>query len=122
MSTAPLPYVLMRAPRLSLAQAAARATTMSEPLRLRHDDGELFAEVFFFREHVLHAHVNGLDGVRALAALQLCNLRFGVDTGVWPSRCTIVATWDVACREAELVRRRPPVAVRTDDDATERLA
>lgn len=103
-----LPYVMHQSPRVSLAQAAARAATLREPLRLRHDDGEMFAEVYFFREQVLHAHVNGLHGIRAFAALQLCNLRFVPDVGHWPERCTIIASWDVTCREAERVRSLPP--------------
>ncbi len=121
MSIANLPYVLTQTPGISLVQAATRAASMMDPLRLRHDDGDLFAEVYFFREHILHAHVNGLDGVRAFAALQLCNLRYLSDAGIWPARCTIVATWDAACHEADLLRRRPPELWRTDDEATERL-
>lgn len=116
-----LPFVMPRSQRLSLDQAAARALSMIEPLRLRHDDGELLAEVFFFREHVLHAHVNGLDGIRAFAALQLCHLRYVPSSGVWPARCSIIARWDEACREAELVRKSPPVRRQNDDEATERI-
>jgi len=116
-----LPFVMPRSQRLSLEQAAVRALSMIEPLRLRHDDGELLAEVYFFRENVLHAHVNGLDGIRAFAALQLCHLRYVPVAGVWPARCSIIATWDVACREAELVRRRPPTRRPGDDEPTERI-
>lgn len=108
-------------PRLTLAQAARFAATLTEPLRLRHDDGEIFAEVYLFRGQVLHAHANGLDGLRAFAALLLCNLSYAHTPGIWPARCTIIASWPVACREAELVRQRPPVVRWQDDDATDRL-
>jgi hypothetical protein len=110
-----------RPARLTLEQAARYAATLSEPLRLRHDDGELFAEVYLFRDQVLHAHANGLDGIRAFAALLLCNLSYAYVGGLWPARCTIIAPWSVACREAEIIRRRPAVGRRTDDEATERL-
>jgi hypothetical protein len=110
-----------RPARMTLEQAARHAATLSEPLRLRHDDGELFAEVYMFRDQILHAHANGLDGIRAFAALLLCNLSYAQVSGVWPARCTIIAPWAVACREAELIRRRPPVRQWNDDEATERL-
>lgn len=121
MPIANLPYVLTHAPRISLVQAATRALSMSEPLRLRHDDGELLAEVYFFRDQVLHAHANGLDGLRAFAALQLCDLRYVSQVGIWPARCTIITTWEGACHEAELLRRRPPEFCRTDDEPTKPL-
>jgi hypothetical protein len=106
--------------RVTLEQASRLAATLSEPLRLSYDDGEILAEVYFFRDQVLHAHANGLDGIRAFAALHLYNVRYTTSIGVWPARCTIIAPWPMACREAELLRRRPPRQLR-DDEVTDRL-
>lgn len=111
---------LLSCSRVTLEQASRLALTMNEPLRLQYDDGEVLAEVFFFRDQVLHAHANGLDGLRAFAALHLYNVRYTTTVGVWPARCTIIATWAMACREADLLRRRAPKVLR-DDEVTDRL-
>ncbi|MBC8072528.1 MAG: hypothetical protein IAG13_29675 [Deltaproteobacteria bacterium] len=110
-----------RASGLSIHEAVGHALRAHGPTRLHHDDGETMAEIFVHRGYVIHAHVNGLVGVPAIAAMLGANLDLDVEYEAWPSRCTLLATWDALCREADHHRSRVLHAPPRDDDATARI-
>lgn len=108
---------------LPLALAIPRALQWEGPVRIVHDDGERLAEIYVNRGCVIHASVNGLDGLPAVAAILGGDaLRFHIEPGRWPRRCSMLAPWDSLLREVERLRasRRPPPP-RNDDDATSPL-
>jgi hypothetical protein len=112
----------IRATRLALHEAVGHALRAHGPTRVWHDDGDTMAEIFLNRGYVIHAHVNGLVGMPAIAAMLGAPLEFDIDYEAWPARCTLLATWEALCREADHHRTRidrliPP----RDDDATARL-
>jgi hypothetical protein len=110
-----------RAAGLSIHEAVGHALRAHGPTRLHHDDGETLAEIFVHRGYVIHAHVNGLVGVPAIAAMLGATLELDVEYEAWPSRCTLLATWDALCREAQLQRTRVLQAPPRDDEATARM-
>jgi hypothetical protein len=104
---------------LSLHQAVGHALRTSGPTRVRHDDGETLAEIYVNRGFVIHAHVNGLGGIPAIAAMLNAPLSFDIEYDVWPVQCTLMATWEALCHEAERLRARAETRVELrDDDAT----
>lgn len=105
----------------TLEAGAGRAARSDTPIRLWFSDGHTFAEVFFFRDMLLHAEVNGLYGIAAVAAMIGADLRFAVDPGVWPRQCSMARVWKHAARDALAVRREPAARPRDLDDETARL-
>jgi hypothetical protein len=106
-------------PTLSLHEAVGHALRAMGPTRVRHDDGDTLAEIYVNRGFVIHAHVNGLGGVPAVAAMLGEVLAFDVEYDVWPAQCTLMATWDALCHEAERLRSRADTRVELrDDDST----
>jgi hypothetical protein len=106
---------------LSIHEAVGHALRAHGPTRLHHDDGTITAEIFVHRGYVIHAHVNGLVGVPAIAAMLGASLEFDIEYEAWPSRCTLLATWDALCRAAEHHRARVVAPPPHDDDATARI-
>jgi hypothetical protein len=106
---------------LSIHEAVGHALRAHGPTRLHHDDGATMAEIFVHRGYVIHAHVNGLVGVPAIAAMLGASLELDVEYEAWPSRCTLLATWDALCRAAEHHRTRVVTPAPHDDDATARI-
>lgn len=104
---------------MSLYEAIGHALGVDSPARLFHRSGDTLAEIFVHRGFVLHSHVNGIEGVPAIAAMLDARLRFDVEYECWPERCTLLATWDAAWQEAESqrVRRVDP----RDDEVTDQL-
>lgn len=119
----PLSTTLSSVPEfaLTLDVGATRALESSLPVRLWYADDDHFAEVFFFRDLVLHAELDGLFGVPAIIAMLTSDVRFAVDVGVWPRECTIAFPWTTTRRAAEHERARVHHA-RHDDEPTERIA
>jgi len=105
----------------TLDRGAAHALECNLPVQLWYADDDHFAEVFFFRDMVLHAEVDGLYGVAAVVAMFTSGLQFAMNVGVWPRECTITTSWGTARIEAELERARHHHA-RHDDAASERIA
>lgn len=107
-------------PRLGLTAAIERAQQWGGPVRLVHDDGDVVAELYVNRGCVIHADVNGLCGVPAVAAMAGTeDLRFLVEPGRWPRRCSMLAPWDTLMRDVERMRMRAQTQmIRVDDEAT----
>ncbi|HWB81621.1 MAG TPA: hypothetical protein VG755_41955 [Nannocystaceae bacterium] len=108
-----------RSHKPSLHQAVGHALRANGPTRVRHDDGDTLAEIYINRGFVIHAHVNGLGGVPAIAAMIHEPLSFEIEYDVWPAQCTLMATWEALCHEAERLRARADTRVELrDDDST----
>jgi len=106
----------------TLERGAEKAAQSDHPMRLWHDEDDAFAEVFFLRDVVLHAHVNGLVGTSAIAAMLASGLKFAVERGVWAPRCTIRAPWRRVLMEASRALRRAEAPMRWDEEETVRLS
>ncbi len=104
----------------TLDMGAHRALETNLPVRLWYADDDHFAEVFFFRDMVLHAELDGLFGVTAVVAMLTSDVRFALDVGVWPRECVHAIPWTATRRAAERERARVHHA-RHDDEATERI-
>jgi len=110
---------LSRVGRFTLHEAVGHALRAHTPTRIVHDDGEAIAEIYVNKGYVIHANVNGLFGIPAIAALVAEELEYDVEYEVWPSRCTLLASWEALCHEAKRHRTRVDTFVELrDDDAT----
>ncbi|MBX7082091.1 MAG: hypothetical protein K1X88_22985 [Nannocystaceae bacterium] len=104
---------------LPLHAAVELAQRWRGPVRIAADDPEVFAELFLNRGCVIHAEVAGLLGVPAVAAIAgAAELRFRVEPGRWPRRCSMLAPWDSLLREVARLRAAPRAAAVRDDDET----
>ncbi len=105
---------------LPLHAAVELARRWPGPVRIAAIDRDCFAELYLNRGCVIHAEVAGLLGVPAVAAIAGApELRFAIERGRWPRRCSMLAPWDALLHEVARLRAQPrPPAVRDDDETT----
>jgi hypothetical protein len=99
---------------------ASKAIESNQPVRLWYADNYHLAEVFFFRDMVLHAELDGIVGIDAMRALLQSDVRFAVELGAWPRQCTITRPWATTRTDAVDERRPSPVDYQSDE-ATARI-
>ncbi len=96
-------------PLRPLEVAVGLALVADVPARVFFDDGCILAELFVHRGQVLHANVDGVHGLAAIAALLGAGHGFQVEYGVLPPRCTLTGHW-VTLRRAAAQRLANEVA------------
>lgn len=87
-------------PLRPLDVAVGLALVADVPTRVFFDDGLILAELYVHRGRVLHANVDGIHGLAAIAALLAADHGFHVEYDIRPPRCSLTGHWATLRRAA----------------------